>query len=100
MTVRLVECGLAGGFIMAADHDLENDYLHARDYYEEDREIVFFRSCDDLIDRCRYYLAHPEQRREIAEAMRERSLRERTVVAAAESVLMQWRHLLNHNPPL
>ncbi|MCK4629124.1 MAG: glycosyltransferase family 1 protein, partial [Sedimentisphaerales bacterium] len=94
MTTRLVECSLAGGFIMAADHDQARDYLPARNYYEQDKELVFYSSPKDLVDRCRYYLEHEDARRDIAHNMRQRTLRERTVRAAAQTTLEHWRKLL------
>jgi len=94
MTHRMVECALAGGFLMAAAHAREKDYLPASDYFEPERELVLFDSRQDLIDRCRHYLAHPRERQDIARAMRERALRNHTCVAGATSVLKKWRELL------
>jgi spore maturation protein CgeB len=36
--------------------------------YEEDREAVYFETAEELLDKVRYYLAHDETRRRIAEA--------------------------------
>ena len=38
----------------------------------------FYRSTDDLIEKIRYYLAHPEERERIARAGYERTMREHT----------------------
>lgn len=91
---RLSECGLAGGFMMVADHALDEDWEPARQYFAEDREVVFFDTKADLIDKCRYYLAHDDQRREIALNMHRRAVTERTCRAGAETVLSRWRELL------
>ncbi len=94
MTARLVECALAGGFIMAAGHRAEKDYLPASWYFEPDKELVFFHTSEELVDRCRYYLAHEDERTAIALRMRERALREQTCKAGAAKVLEEWRKLL------
>jgi len=96
MHPRLTECALAESFIMVADHP-DKDCESARSYFEPDKEVVFFDTAEELVDRCRYYLAHPEERREIAGNMRERALRERTCVAGAKFVLEKWRKLLLSN---
>lgn len=36
--------------------------------FEEDKEIVFFRNADELVDKIKYYLQHPDERENIAEA--------------------------------
>ncbi len=94
MHQRLVECGLAGGFMMVADHPPENDWGAARPYYQEDKEVVFFDTKKDLIDKCRYYLSHENERLEIARNMHIRTLQERTCKVAVKKVLSEWRRLL------
>jgi spore maturation protein CgeB len=97
MHQRLSECGLSGGFMMIADHAPEKDWESARTYFAEDKEVVFFQTAEELVERCRYYLAHPEERREIAQNMYRRAVRERTCKAGAETVLAKWRELLRQN---
>ena len=97
MHQRLSECGLAGGFMMVADIPAGHDGSPVRRYFEPDREIVLFETTDELVDRCRYYLAHEEERGRIAEQMHERARRERTVAAGAQETLGRWRKLLLSN---
>jgi len=94
MTHRLAECALAGGFCLVAHHDPAKDYLPASDYFEPGRELVTFRSPEELVQKCRYFLAHPEKRRAIAGAMHERAVQELTATAGARRVLSRWRELL------
>jgi len=54
------------------------------DCYEDGKEIVVFHSTDDLIDKCRYYLEHDNEREAIARRGHERTIREHT-----------WQHRLN-----
>ena len=94
MHQRLSECGLAVGFMMVSDIPKEQDWGPARNYFEADKEIVFFDTKEELVDRCRYYLEHKDKRLEIAQNMHKRARRERTVIAGAKTVLEKWRELL------
>jgi hypothetical protein len=51
--------------------------LHERNelvsrYFREGVEAEFFDSADEMVEKCRHYLAHPEERQRIAEAGRRR----------------------------
>ncbi len=63
--------------------------LYIEDYaamFEEDREIVFFRSLDEAHDKARFYLEHDEPRIRIARAGRERLLRDHTMAQRFETL--------------
>ncbi len=94
MHQRLTECGLAGGFMMITDHPPDRDWEPARKYFEEDKELVFFASPVELIDKTRYYLAHPDERAAIAVAMHQKALKSLSCRAAAETLLIRFRELL------
>ena len=72
---RVFEVPAAGGFLLTQPAENLDDYL------EPGREIATFESIDELVDRCRYYLNHEDERRAIAEAGHRRVLDEHT-----------WRH--------
>jgi spore maturation protein CgeB len=54
-------------------------------YFDYDSEIVVVNSLDELIDRLQYYVDHDEERETIAQAGRDRMLREH-----------QWHHRFQH----
>ena len=70
--LREFEATMAGGFYVTGW--LEELQLH----YEIGKEIVCYRSSDELVDRCRYYLAHDEERERIRRAGHERARRDHT----------------------
>lgn len=61
-TTRAFEIPAVGGFLLCERTSVMESL------YKEDREAVFFSSVEELIDKCRFYLSHEEQRLEIARA--------------------------------
>ena len=69
---RTFEVPGAGGFLVTEwAEGLER-------YYTPDREIVIFKDLDDLVDKVRYYLTHPDERDTIAQAGYQRTCAEHT----------------------
>ncbi len=73
--LREFEGPMAGAFYMTGWFE------ELGEHYEIGREIVCYRSHAELVDLCRHYLAHPEERERIRRAGHERALRCHT-----------WRH--------
>jgi spore maturation protein CgeB len=61
-----------GGFLLTGPAE------HLGDYYEIGKEVASFSSVDEMIERIRYYLSHEDERRAIAKAGHERTLRNHT----------------------
>ena len=72
MSERLYIAVGCGAFYMCHYVDGIEDIL------KPDREIVTFRSADEMIEKMRYYLLHDEVRMKIAQAGQQRVLREHT----------------------
>jgi hypothetical protein len=72
--LREFEVPMCGGFY------LTQNCPELSKYYEVGREIAVWETAKDVVEQCRYYLAHPEERARIAEAGRQRALGHHTWV--------------------
>jgi len=68
ITARTFEVPASGGFML---HERTSEAVH---YFEDGKECAFFDDADDLVAKIRYYLAHDDERRAIAEAGHRRVL--------------------------
>jgi len=69
---RTFEVPACGGFLLTGDAD------NLRDYYLDGKELVIFKNKSDLAEKCKYYLEHEAERKAIAEAGYQRTLKEHT----------------------
>ena len=94
MTMKVLDCLAAGAFPLVHCVDPRRDTEPITTWYREDQDIVLFRTREELLDKTRYYLAHPEERRRIAARGREITLQRFTYLRAAESMLATIRDRL------
>ncbi|QOV89437.1 CgeB family protein [Humisphaera borealis] len=70
--LRDFEAPMSGAFYLTEHLD------ELCEFFEPDREIVTFRTAEELTDKAAYYLKHPTEREKIREAGRRRALAEHT----------------------
>jgi spore maturation protein CgeB len=70
--LRDFEIPMSGGFMITGYQD------ELSEYYDIDREIVCYDTREELLDKCRYYLDHPQERERIRQAGYERAIRDHT----------------------
>lgn len=78
---RTFELAACGAFQLVDERKL------LREVFEPGKEIVTFANAEDLKEKIRYYLAHSEERKKIAEAGRMRVLREHTYIHRMDQML-------------
>lgn len=71
-TLRIMDIMGAGGFV------LTNYCEETAELFEEDKEIVMFRTPEELIQKVDYYLEHEEEREQIARAGHEKAMNDYT----------------------
>ncbi len=70
---RTFEIPACGGFLLT---QIVDDNL--AEYYELEKEIAVFKNAVDMAEKCRYFLVHEEQRKQIAQAGYQRTIKEHT----------------------
>ena len=66
--------------------EITEDADDLRDYYKLGEEIEVYNSDKDLVEKVKYYLAHPEKREEIAQRGYERTMREHSIEKRYEDI--------------
>ncbi|MDU8913523.1 glycosyltransferase [Aestuariicoccus sp. MJ-SS9] len=67
-STRTFEIPACGGFMLHIDND------EVREYFDVGTEIDVFSDIEELADKCRFYLAHDETRRRMAQKAHERAV--------------------------
>jgi len=67
---RNFEIPATGGFLLTGDAD------NLKDYYVDGKEIVIFQNKEDLLEKCKYYLEHRDEREAIAKAGLARTIKD------------------------
>lgn len=70
---RVFEVSACGGFLLTGKSDEP-----LGEYFDLGKEVVEFSGKDDLLEKCRYYLAHDREREQIAKQGYERTIKEHT----------------------
>lgn len=82
LNLRVFDVPAAGGFLLT-------DYMPGlENLFEIGREVVVYRTPEELADKVRYFLRHPDERQEIARRARQRVLRDHTFAN-------RWRQALD-----
>ncbi|MCU0872038.1 MAG: glycosyltransferase [Pirellulaceae bacterium] len=81
--LRDFEATMSGAFYLVEAFD------ELAEFFEPDREIVFFHDADDLVDKARYYLRHEEEREQIRQAGLRRARAEHTWQARFRKILRE-----------
>lgn len=85
---RIMDIMGAGGFAMT------NFCPETAELFEEDKEIVMFRTPEELVEKAGYYLSHEKERERIANAGQKKVLQEFTYEKKLKK-LMEWVEQIN-----
>ncbi len=72
--------------------EMTQDADDLKDYYELGKEIVVYKDVRDLVEKIKYYFAHPEERERIAQRGYERTLREHSTGKRFEEIFARIGH--------
>ncbi len=86
---RVFESLLSGSFYLAYRIPAENDWADIREYLQEDQEIIFAYSREDLYKKVDYYLANEEERRQVIQQASKKINAGLTYEALFERVLQE-----------
>ena len=89
--MRLFEATALGSFVLAEHQN------NIGDYFVPGKEVETFANTTELLDKLRYYLAHPTEREEIALSGKQRCMRDYSLTQRARELDGLFRQLL-HQP--
>lgn len=91
LTMKVLDSLAVGTFPLVRWVEPERETGPITEWFEEDREIVLFRTKEELLDKARFYLDHPTERQAITLRGREIALRRFTYDALAAHMLKTIR---------
>ena len=84
---RVFDVPAAGAFVLT-DWRAQMD-----DLFEPEKEVIFYRSPEEVPELLKYYLAHPQERGRIAAAARKRVLAEHTYAHRLQTIIAHMREV-------
>ena len=84
---RVFDVPAAGAFVLT-DWRAQMD-----DLFEPEKEVIFYRSPEEVPELLKYYLAHPQERGRIAAAARKRVLAEHTYAHRLQTIIARMREV-------
>lgn len=91
LNMKVLDCWAAGAFPLVRLVEPERETGPITDWYEEDRDVVLFRNREELLEKTRYYLGHPNERERIAQRGRAITLRHFTFDRLVDEMLSHIR---------
>lgn len=95
LTMKVVDCLTAGTFPLVRWVEPERETGPITDWYKEDRDVVLFRTREELLEKSRYYLEHPDERERIAQRGRTITLQHFTYDLLTQEMLSHIRTRLH-----
>ena len=80
MPLRVIDIMGAGGFLLT---NYQADFF---DFFEPDKDFVYYTSLDDALDKIGYYLNHEEERAQIANNAKQRMAEAHTILQRMETI--------------
>ena len=87
MHQRLLESAMAKSFIITAGIPSDKDWEPASNHFIPGKELVIAESPSHMVELCKYYLEHEDERNEIATAMYKKALGTLTMNKGATKVI-------------
>lgn len=97
LPARALETIASGSLYLAHDIPGEYDMANAREYFVENKEIIYYYNKEDLLNKIDYYLLHPDKRNEIIEAGRRKISDKLTYEKTLSQLFQEIYGLLNES---
>ena len=88
MKARFFEVPACGGFQLAGFVD------ELSDYFTPDKEIIMYKNTKELVENAEYFLENEGERKKIAKAAHERTMREHTYERRFEAIFSQMEKII------